>query len=52
LSVVALAILFARAAVGLSPYRRPVRVQTIGLLEMFYGLLLVVLVALGYALGL
>jgi hypothetical protein len=50
LAVLALLILFARALYGLSPYRRRVRTQTIGFLEMAYGLLVVIAAALGYAL--
>lgn len=50
LAVIALVILFGRAMYGLSPYRRAVRVQIIGVLEMFYGLLVVALTAIGYAL--
>ncbi len=41
---------FARALVGLSPYRRRVRTQTLGFLEIAYGLLVVILSAVGYAL--
>jgi YwiC-like protein len=52
LAAVAVAVLAFRAVYGLSHHRRPVRVQTIGMLEMGYGLLLAVLVILGYALGL
>ncbi len=50
LALLALFILFARALVGLSPYRRRVRTQTIGFLEIAYGLLVVILSAVGYAL--
>jgi hypothetical protein len=50
LALLALIILFARALFGLSPYRRRVRTQTIGFLEMAYGLLVVIAAALGYAL--
>jgi hypothetical protein len=50
LALLALIILFARAMYGLSPYRRRVRTQTIGFLEMTYGLLVVIATALGYAL--
>ena len=50
LALLALFILFARAMYGLSPYRRRVRTQTIGFLEMAYGLLVVIATALGYAL--
>ncbi len=49
LSLLALVILLVRAAHGLSPYRKRVRVQTIGFLEMGYGLMTVLLTALGYA---
>jgi hypothetical protein len=52
LSFVALLILAARAVVGLSPYRRRVRTQTIGFLEIGYGLITVILTAAGYALDL
>jgi hypothetical protein len=50
LALLALLILFARAMYGLSPSRRRVRTQTIGFLEMAYGLLVVIATALGYAL--
>jgi hypothetical protein len=50
LALLALTVLFARALYGLSPYRRRVRMQTIGLLEMAYGLVVVIATALGYAL--
>ncbi len=50
LVLLALLILFARALYGLSPYRRRVRTQTIGFLEIAYGLLIVIASALGYAL--
>lgn len=49
LALLALVILLARAAHGLSPYRQRVRVQTIGFLEIGYGLVTVLLTALGYA---
>jgi hypothetical protein len=48
LALLAIAILTGRMAIGLSRYRRPRRVQTIGFLEMGYGLLTVLLVAIGY----
>lgn len=51
LAVAALLVLTARAVHGLSPYRQRVRVQSIGFLELFYGLLTVLLTALGYALS-
>jgi hypothetical protein len=50
LALLALLILFARTLYGLSPYRRRIRTQTIGFLEMAYGLLVVMASALGYAL--
>jgi hypothetical protein len=52
LAVVALIILAARAAYGLSPYRRRVRTQTIGVMEIGYGLMTALLTAIGYATGL
>ncbi len=52
LALVALVVLMLRAAWGLSAYRRPVPVKVIGFLEVFYGLLVVVLAALGHHLGL
>ena len=51
LAVVALVILLARALHGLSPWRRRVRVQTIGFLELGFGALTVLLTVAGYALG-
>ncbi len=51
LAVVVMGVLLARAVHGLSPYRQRVRVQTIGFLEVFYGLLTVAFTAVGYALG-
>ncbi len=48
LAVVAVTILLARAAYGLSSLRKPVRAQVVGFQEMGYGLLTVVLTALGY----
>jgi hypothetical protein len=50
LALVAVVILLARAVYGLSPYRGRVRISTIGFLELSYGLLTVVLTAIGYAL--
>jgi hypothetical protein len=50
LALLALLILFVRALYGLSPYRRRVRTQTIGFLEIAYGLLVVIAAALGYTL--
>lgn len=51
LATLAIAILLARAAYGVSPWRRVARPQTIGFLELGLGLLTVVLTALGVALG-
>lgn len=51
LALVALLVLLARTIHGLSPYRQSVRAQTIGFLEIGYGLLTVLLTAAGYALG-
>ncbi len=50
LAVIALAILLARALHGLSPWRRRVRVQTLGFLELGFGALTVLLTVAGYAL--
>lgn len=44
----AMAILLGRAALGLSSLRRPRRAPIIGIQELGYGLLTVILVALGY----
>ncbi len=44
-------ILAGRALRGISRYRKPSPAKTIGFLEVFYGLLTVALVALGYHLG-
>ncbi|HML22953.1 MAG TPA: YwiC-like family protein [Aggregatilinea sp.] len=52
LAAPAAAILALRAAWGLSAYRKPVPVKTIGFLEVFYGLLVVVSAGLGYLLDL
>ena len=51
LAVVVMGILLVRAVHGLSARRHRVRVQTIGFLEVFYGLLTVAFTAAGYALG-
>jgi hypothetical protein len=51
LAVLAVAILAARAFWGLSPLRRPARAQVIGVQEIMYGLLTVLLTALGYVAG-
>ncbi len=48
LAVAAFVVLLARAAWGLSPWRRPVRPQRLGFEELGYGLLTVLLVATGY----
>ena len=47
LAVAALLVLLTRAALGLSPYRRPCRPAILGLEEIGYGLLTVALVAVG-----
>lgn len=52
LAVLALAILLMRALAGLSAYRQPVVAKTVGFQEMGYGLLTVVLTAVGYIFGL
>lgn len=49
LSAATLAPLLARAVYGLSPYRRRQNARQIGLLELFLGVLFVLLAALGYA---
>ena len=51
LAMVAMSILLVRAVHGLSGHRQRVRVQTLGFLEVFYGLLTVAFTAAGYALG-
>jgi hypothetical protein len=48
---VAMAILAARATLGLSSLRKPRPPKVIGILEMVYGLGFVLLIALGYALS-
>jgi hypothetical protein len=50
LAVVAVMALLARAAYGLSSLRKPVRAQVVGFQELGYGLLTVILTALGYRL--
>jgi hypothetical protein len=49
LAAVAFLVLLVRAWLGLSRWRRPTRPQTIGIREMAFGLLTVVLLGLGYA---
>lgn len=51
LAVLALVVLFVRAAHGLSPWHRPVRPQVVGFLEVGFGLLTVLLLAVGYRFG-
>jgi len=51
LAVIALAILAARAVWGLSPYRPQVRVTMLGVQEVAFGALTVLLTVLGYAQG-
>ena len=50
LALVALGILIGRMALGLSRYRKAHRTAIIGVQEMTYGFLTVILVAIGYAL--
>jgi len=52
MTVLAFAILAARAALGLSAYRKARPAKIIGFQEIGYGLLTVILVSLGYHLGL
>ncbi len=47
----AMGVLTVRAAVGLSSLRKPRPPKVVGMLEMFYGLGFVLLIALGYALS-
>lgn len=49
LSATAMAILLVRAIYGLSTYRRPVQPKAVGFQEMGYGLILVILTAVGYS---
>lgn len=51
LSAGVMTVLLARAAYGLSPYRRPARPRAIGFQEMGFGVLNVIAAALGYRLG-
>jgi hypothetical protein len=51
LAVLAFTVLLLRATYGLSPWHRPLRPQVVGLLETGFGLLTVVLLTLGYRLG-
>jgi hypothetical protein len=51
LGVLAFAVLLARAAVGLSPGRRPIRPQQLGFQELGYGVLTLALLAVGYLAG-
>jgi len=51
-AALAMVILLARAAFGLSPYRKPVKPQLVGFQETGYGLLTVILTGAGYSLGL
>lgn len=52
LAVGAMVVLLARAASGLSPYRRPAKARTIGILEIGYGAMTVFAVAIGHWFGL
>jgi len=51
LGAFAFAVLLARAALGLSPRRRPIRPQQLGFQELGYGVLTLVLLAAGYLAG-
>ena len=51
LVVAAFAILFIRAAVGLSSFRKPVKAMKIGIFEVVYGTLLVAAVIVGHYAG-
>jgi len=51
LALVGIGVLAQRALWGLSPHRRRVRVAVIGVMEMIFGLLLVLLTAAGYSQG-
>lgn len=51
LSALAMLILLVRAVIGLSALRKPRRAAIIGMMEMSYGLLTVILTALGYGRG-
>jgi hypothetical protein len=50
-AALALVVLLARAAYGLSRFRRRVRPQVLGILEMAYGLGFVLATAIGYRVG-
>lgn len=52
LSLLAVGLLLARAALGLSPRRRPVKAKIIGIREMVYGFVVVGLTAIGVYTGL
>jgi len=52
LAAIALVILLLRAAYGLSSYRKPVPARIIGFQELAFGVTTVLLVSVGYALGL
>lgn len=51
LAVVALALLMLRALYGISPFRKPLHVRTMGFLEMGFGLLTALLLGVGTAAG-
>jgi hypothetical protein len=51
LAVIAFLVLLARAAWGLSTFRRPVRPQSLGYQELGFGLLTLALLAIGYRIG-
>jgi hypothetical protein len=48
IAAAAFVLLLARAAIGLSRYRRPVPVKTIGFMEVGFGVLTILTVAVGY----
>jgi hypothetical protein len=51
LSAAVMAVLLGRAVWGLSPWRRHVRAQTVGIQEVIWGFVTIIAVALGYQLG-
>ncbi len=51
MAVVVCGLLLVRSVVGLSAYRKPRPAKQIGIMELFYGLLTVVLIGLGYVRG-
>lgn len=49
-SVIAILVLTLRATWGISPYRRPLKAIMIGIREVFYGFLMILIIALSYSL--